>query len=620
MAAGGPTVTLTFAGDAGPLKRTITEVGSSSGFAMKALGGLGAAGGGAGLAVAGAMVGAVGAIGGLGIAAAAQSDQVKSAFTGLKDHVVAQVQELAKPFEPVLTSIAQGARETFDQIAPALGQMFAQAAPMVEQLADGVRGFVVGLMPGFQAVIGAAGPVVETLSSHLGDLGDGLSGFLQGLATGAPGASAALDGLFTILGGLLPVIGQLVGTLSNALGPVFAALAPIIVQIGQTIGTILTPIIAALGPPVLAVVEALGVALAPVLTMIGEQFVAMAPILTQIAGQIGGLLVQAIQLLAPILPPLIDAFFQIVQALLPIIPPLLEVAGNLLPVLAGVLSGVVVPIIQNVVVPLIQLFAERLKMVAEVAAAVTGVIKSVWESVGPTVSAVVTWITQRIGDVINFFRDLPGKVLGAIGDFGSLLWSAGKDLLTGLWNGISGAAGWLMGKIGSFFGSLLPGWVKDMLGIHSPSKVFAELGKFIPQGLAAGIEGGLGAVSIASAKMATVAAGAAQSGLDAAMGELGSFLSSGGRVFEDMSFAGMSSNMKQYNDEIARMFYGQTGTDWGKAGDRQALSGWLQRSGGTAPAGGGGATVHFTGNTSDALATVIMGLIRTGKIQIRAGV
>jgi hypothetical protein len=42
--------------------------------------------------------------------------------------------------------------------------------------------------------------------------------------------------------------------------------------------------------------------------------------------------------------------------------------------------------------------------------------------------------------------------------------------------------------------------------------------------------------------------------------------------------------------------------------------------GGFAAAGGGGGSginVHFSGNTSDALATVIMGMIRTGKIQIR---
>jgi hypothetical protein len=38
-----------------------------------------------------------------------------------------------------------------------------------------------------------------------------------------------------------------------------------------------------------------------------------------------------------------------------------------------------------------------------------------------------------------------------------------------------------------------------------------------------------------------------------------------------------------------------------------------------APAGGGGGgpTVRFVGNTSDALATVIMQMVRTGKIQIQ---
>ncbi len=39
-----------------------------------------------------------------------------------------------------------------------------------------------------------------------------------------------------------------------------------------------------------------------------------------------------------------------------------------------------------------------------------------------------------------------------------------------------------------------------------------------------------------------------------------------------------------------------------------------------AAGGGGGSTVAFTGNTSDALATVIMALIRQGMIQIRTGV
>jgi phage-related protein len=90
--------------------------------------------------------------------------------------------------------------------------------------------------------------------------------------------------------------------------------------------------------------------------------------------------------------------------------------------------------------------------------------------------------------LISFVSGLPGKIVSAVGNLGSLLLSAGGDLLRGLWNGISGSISWLKNKIMDWAGSLLPGWVKKILGIASPSKVFAELGKFVSQGLAVGIE------------------------------------------------------------------------------------------------------------------------------------
>jgi phage-related protein len=614
--AGGPTVTLTFAGDAGPLKRTIASVGTSvsglssiGGTGVKALGLIGAAGSAAGVAVAGAMAGGALAIGGLGIAAAAQSEKVKSAFTSLKDDVTKQVQELAKPFEPVLLGIANQARTAFAAIAPAIGSMFQTVAPMVGTLATGVLGFVQGLMPGLQALTSAAGPVVQTLAEGIGNMGDSLSGFLSALATGAPGASAALSGVFTIVNGLLPVIGQLLASLSNAFGPVIQALAPVIVSLvqilaaqltpiltalapiiltlGQTIGAILGPVLQALGPPILAIVQALSGALVPVLQMLGAQFVALMPVITPIIEQIGGLLVQAIQLLAPLLPPLVDAFFQIVAALLPIIPPLLQVAGNLLPMLAGILSGVVVPIIQNVVVPLIKLFADRMVSLAETAASISEGIRKAWDTIGPKITEVVKWVTEKLGQVINFMRELPGKVTSAVGNLGSTLLGAGKDLLTGLWNGISGAASWLKGKISSFFGSLLPGWAKDFLGIHSPSTLFRdEIGKFIPLGLAAGIEGNLGAVSIASAKMAAAAADP--------FGNLGDVVKFG------------SVSQGTWDSLLA--------AGWkGRAGDSMEA---LYRPSGSSPAGGGGVSVSFGGNVDSAFATAFMKLVRSGQIQL----
>lgn len=109
--------------------------------------------------------------------------------------------------------------------------------------------------------------------------------------------------------------------------------------------------------------------------------------------------------------------------------------------------------------------------------------------------------------LVSWVTGLPGRILSAVGNLGSLLLSAGGDILRGLWNGITGAASWLRSKIGQFFGNLLPGWAKSMLGIASPSKVFAEIGRWVPEGMALGIEHNLAPVEDASAAMGRAAMG-----------------------------------------------------------------------------------------------------------------
>ncbi len=122
-------------------------------------------------------------------------------------------------------------------------------------------------------------------------------------------------------------------------------------------------------------------------------------------------------------------------------------------------------------------------------------------------------VTNGISAVIGFVTELPGKVLGALGDFGSLLLDLGGDLLRGLWDGISNSIDWLMDKVGDFFGDLLPGWVKDMLGISSPSKVFAAFGRDTMRGFAGGIDDGTGS-AVAAAERAAAAVAAVGAGMD----------------------------------------------------------------------------------------------------------
>ena len=70
----------------------------------------------------------------------------------------------------------------------------------------------------------------------------------------------------------------------------------------------------------------------------------------------------------------------------------------------------------------------------------------------------------------------------------------GKQIVSGLWEGIKSMGSWLGDKVGGFFGDMVDG-VKDFLGIHSPSRVFAGIGENMALGLGEGWDDEYGRIS-----------------------------------------------------------------------------------------------------------------------------
>ena len=86
----------------------------------------------------------------------------------------------------------------------------------------------------------------------------------------------------------------------------------------------------------------------------------------------------------------------------------------------------------------------------------------------------VAKIPQIIKAVVNEFKSNYSQFSGI-----------GRDIVNGVWNGISAMIGWFTNKVKGFFSGIVNG-VKRTLGIHSPSKVFAGIGGFMAEGLAEG--------------------------------------------------------------------------------------------------------------------------------------
>ena len=81
-----------------------------------------------------------------------------------------------------------------------------------------------------------------------------------------------------------------------------------------------------------------------------------------------------------------------------------------------------------------------------------------------------------IDNIRDKFKELKGK-----------LKEVGKDIVKGLWNGINSKVDWIKEKIGGWC-KKIGGAIKDFFGIASPSKLMAEYGQYIDEGLATGIE------------------------------------------------------------------------------------------------------------------------------------
>ena len=122
----------------------------------------------------------------------------------------------------------------------------------------------------------------------------------------------------------------------------------------------------------------------------------------------------------------------------------------------------------QIIVNITKLFGEFLRVGG-------GILQSLMKGMGMKVPQALKIITDLGRNLCNIMSRIN-------------LFNIGKNLIQGLWNGISSVTDWILDQLGGFCDRVVDA-VKDWFGIASPSKVFKnEIGKWIPRGMAIGIE------------------------------------------------------------------------------------------------------------------------------------
>ena len=155
---------------------------------------------------------------------------------------------------------------------------------------------------------------------------------------------------------------------------------------------------------------------------------------------------------------------------------------------AGTVAKNVLPVIESVVKNIAETVREQgPDMITRFVAYATEKMPEVLKLGVQLIVSLVKGLAQNLPELLRGTLALVDAIISAFLDSLPDIIEVGKDIVRGLWEGIKAMASWIGDKVSGFVGGLVDG-VKGVLGIHSPSRVFAGIGQNMALGLGQGFE------------------------------------------------------------------------------------------------------------------------------------
>nr|DAR05304.1 MAG TPA: minor tail protein [Caudoviricetes sp.] len=182
------------------------------------------------------------------------------------------------------------------------------------------------------------------------------------------------------------------------------------------------------------------------------------------------------------------------QGLADSIPTIIENVPTIVTNIAGVINdnapkifAAAVNIIGTLIKGLIDAIPTLIENIPQIINAIVNTLLAFnWVNLG---GSIIKGLGNGLKSMISFVKDIAGQIVSAIkGGISNLpqqMLTIGKNIVQGLWNGIKSMMTWITDKVSGFVGGIVSS-VKGVLGIASPSKVFAGIGEYMAEGLAQG--------------------------------------------------------------------------------------------------------------------------------------
>ncbi len=215
----------------------------------------------------------------------------------------------------------------------------------------------------------------------------------------------------------------------------------------------------------------------------------------------------AVQLVMSLVDGIIDNLPMIVQAAIDMIITLALGIADALPELIPSIIEAIILIVDTLLANMDKILEAAFAIIAGLAEGLLNALPRLMEALPQIITTIIEFITSNLPAIIEMgitlivqlaagliqaipqlLAALPQIIAAIVSGLGSAVGSVmqiGIDIVKGLWEGIKSMGKWLSDAVGNFFGGIVSG-VKGLLGIHSPSTVFAGIGSNMGEGIGIG--------------------------------------------------------------------------------------------------------------------------------------
>lgn len=446
-----------------------------------------------------------------------------------------EVVQLIKRALSGLSFVVAGNITSFEGLKNLLGDSFSdKQLEVIYRLGEGIRNFVDSAkekLTQFKDAINKAfdgdfGPLLKIFQQLLPKIIAILIGGIPGLIiTGSNLISKLAEGMGTTVPGLLEKVSEIILNLVNA----FTEMLPKMIEIGVNIlGSVIQGILQTIVPLAQAaiivaftisktIIETLLSVLPQLIesgiTILTSIITGIIQMLPNLINAVISVVEMILSLIVTYLPKIIEAGMNILVALIGgimmVLPKLIEAAMKLIISLVTTLiqslpkvieAGIKIlgALIQGVIQILPKLIETALKLIITIAAILIQNLPTIIAAGVKILLALGQGILNTIGVLIKMLPQVVGAIFKAFGD---IEWGKiGKDIISGIGKGITDAVGSLKKSVTDVAGNVSK-WFKDKLKIKSPSRVMAADAKWVPEGVAVGIEKGLPVIETAVSSM-----------------------------------------------------------------------------------------------------------------------